>query len=147
MLEEYVRNGNATRSRTGAVDQAMRAEAQPAPALSSACNATTPRGCITISGSKSDGVLTSWAIPKGPSLDPACSRLAVHVEDHPLEYSTSKATFRRVSTAEAAVMLWDRGSYELLDADVSGGRTVGARRFQIPPLGRKTQTAISPLCR
>ena len=54
-----------------------------------------------------DGVMRSWAVPKGPSLDPAVKRLAVEVEDHTIDYNAFEGT-----TEDGRVMVWDRGSYE-----------------------------------
>jgi bifunctional non-homologous end joining protein LigD len=80
------------------------------------------------------GVLLSWAVPKGPSLDPADKRLAVHVEDHPLDYGGFEGVIPAGQYGGGRVMLWDRGHWKPTK-DVDAGMREGKLEFELE--GRK----------
>jgi bifunctional non-homologous end joining protein LigD len=82
-----------------------------------------------------DGVMKSWAVPKGPSLDPSIRRLAMEVEDHPIAYNTFEGTIPQGEYGGGTVMLWDRGTYEADDdggvASLRRGYEKGELRFEM----------------
>jgi bifunctional non-homologous end joining protein LigD len=71
-----------------------------------------------------NGALASWAVPKGVPLEPGQQHLAVHVEDHPLEYATFEGEIPKGQYGAGSVEIWDNGTYELLEEKKDGGLTV-----------------------
>jgi bifunctional non-homologous end joining protein LigD len=77
-----------------------------------------------------DGVLKSWAVTKGPSLDPAEKRLAVRTEDHPLEYGGFEGVIPKGEYGGGPVMIWDRGTWEPI-GDPDQGLAKGDLKFRL----------------
>src|SRR6266403_349177 len=78
-----------------------------------------------------NGVLLSWAIPKGPSLDPGEKRLAVHVEDHPLDYGGFEGVIPKGQYGGGTVLLWDRGTWIPEVPDPEEAYRKGSLKFRL----------------
>ncbi len=78
-----------------------------------------------------DGVLLSWAVPKGPSLDPSTKRLAMQVEDHPIEYGSFEGVIPEGEYGGGTVMVWDRGAWTPEVPDVKAALAKGDLKFTL----------------
>src|SRR5262245_47011298 len=77
-----------------------------------------------------DGVLKSWAVPRGPSLDPKEKRLAAHVEDHPLEYADFEGIIPAGEYGGGTVLVWDRGTWNA-EGDAKAAYEKGRLSFEL----------------
>ncbi|HEY3635296.1 MAG TPA: DNA ligase D [Caldimonas sp.] len=77
-----------------------------------------------------DGVLVSWAVPKGPSFDPSKMQMAIHVEDHPLDYASFEGTIPPRQYGAGTVIVWDRGTWES-EGDPRDGMAKGKLVFRL----------------
>src|SRR5262249_55271914 len=77
-----------------------------------------------------DGVLKSWAVPKGPRLDPADKRLAMQTEDHPIEYGGFEGVIPQGEYGGGTVLLWDHGTWEPVE-DAREGMRTGKLKFRL----------------
>ncbi len=78
-----------------------------------------------------NGALLSWAVPKGPSLDPSVKRLAMRVEDHPLDYADFEGVIPEGEYGGGTVMVWDRGTWTPDDQDVDAALRRGELKFTL----------------
>ena len=94
---------------------------------------------------EAEGVLKSWAVPKGPSLDPRQKRLAVRVEDHPYEYKNFEGTIPAGNYGAGDVIVWDRGTYRNADGNNEDALLEGLRKgaLSIDLRGRKLRGGFS----
>jgi len=90
------------------------------------------------------GVLLSWAVPKGPSLNPAVKRLAMQTEDHPVEYADFEGVIPEGQYGAGTVMLWDRGTWQPESSDVDAALQKGEIKFTL--YGKKLQGSWVLVC-
>jgi bifunctional non-homologous end joining protein LigD len=83
------------------------------------------------------GVLLSWAVPKGPSLDPSIKRLAMQVEDHPIDYASFEGVIPEGQYGGGTVTVWDRGTWIAESEDIESALEKGDLKFQLQ--GEKLQ--------
>lgn len=89
------------------------------------------------------GVLKSWAIPKGPSMDPAVKRLAVQVDDHDLAYADFEGVIDEGQYGGGPVLVWDRGWYAPLTGDKSGAAALASGKLDFILHGRRLKGRFS----
>lgn len=95
-----------------------------------------------------DGILKSWAVPKGPSLDPRQRRLAMPTEDHPMDYATFEGVIPKGQYGAGPVIVWDAGVYHNLEVDPRGkevpmAKCVEQGRVEVLLTGRKIVGAFA----
>ena len=129
-LEEYKRKRDFGRTPEPAGARTRAKKAGPAP-LSFVIQKHAARRLHYDFRLELDGVLKSWAVPKGPSLDPGEKRLAVHVEDHPIEYGGFEGVIPKGQYGGGTVLLWDRGTWIPEDRDPAEAYRKGALKFRL----------------
>jgi bifunctional non-homologous end joining protein LigD len=90
-----------------------------------------------------EGVLRSWAVPKGPSMNPADKHLAVAVEDHPLEYGDFEGVIPSGNYGAGSVIVWDRGVYDVIDPPGDAAHAVRKGKIDINLRGFKLNGAFT----
>jgi DNA ligase D-like protein (predicted 3'-phosphoesterase) len=90
-----------------------------------------------------DGVLASWAVPKGPSTDPRDKRLAIQVEDHPLDYGDFEGVIGKGNYGAGSVIVWDTGTYENLGDERSMAEAIEAGHVSVWLHGQKLRGGYS----
>ena len=83
------------------------------------------------------GTMRSWAVPKGPSLDPKQRRLAMEVEDHPLEYASFEGIIPEGEYGGGTVMIWDEGVWTPMDEDVDPAKAIASGEIRFVLAGKK----------
>src|SRR5215213_8062887 len=90
-----------------------------------------------------DGALASWAVPKGIPLEPGQRNLAVHVEDHPLDYAGFEGEIPQGQYGAGQVEIWDKGTYELVEEKKDRGLTVRVEGKRLQGLGALVPAKLS----
>jgi bifunctional non-homologous end joining protein LigD len=88
-----------------------------------------------------NGVLVSWAVPKGPTLDPSTKRFATMTEDHPIEYADFEGVVPEDHYGAGTVMVWDKGTYET-EGDLPPEEQLGKGELKVVPEGKKLRGAF-----
>ncbi len=135
-LEEYKRKRNFRVTSEPAGDDAGKAAAKPPREFVIQKHAATRLHYDL--RLEMDGVLKSWAVPKGPSLDPSVKRLAIHVEDHPFEYRKFEGQIPQGEYGGGDVIVWDRGTYTV-DGTLSGQAQLAKGDLKFTLRGEKLQ--------
>lgn len=86
-----------------------------------------------------DGVLKSWAVPKGPSMDPDVKHLAIETEDHPIEYAEFEGVIPQGQYGAGPVMIWDFGTYTNLRDDMTMAKSYADGKIEVWLDGQKLQ--------
>src|SRR5918912_3280777 len=84
-----------------------------------------------------DGVLVSWAVPKGPTLDPSARRMAVHVEDHPIEYLDFEGVIPKGEYGGGDVIVWDWGTFDAESETPDGAKAIEDGELKFTLRGEK----------
>ena len=92
---------------------------------------------------ESDGVLLSWAVPKGPSTDPKDKRLAMRVEDHPISYADFEGVIPKGEYGGGQVIVWDMGTYDNLNEDLSMAEQLDKGHVTVWLKGEKVEGGYS----